>query len=176
MAQGPTRGPNTPPNTITQTTHALTIHVAGAGTIIGAVNEWNTEQQMAVTQVHEFGSITGPYGTVFGAPYEKVPGNLSSMTIRARRYDIFTSQMETAFGTRDLSMLSNDPGLTDGSTGHLNLREQWIVPANSPSRGYAMVYNGCWFSSIGRTLSSTGDRLINVNATIEYTSRERVAV
>ena len=30
-------------------------------------------------------------------------------------------------------------------------------------------YSGCWFTSLGRTLSATGDRIVNVNATLVYT-------
>jgi len=29
-------------------------------------------------------------------------------------------------------------------------------------------YSGCWFTSLGRQLSATGDRIVNVNATLVY--------
>jgi hypothetical protein len=150
----------------------VTIHANGS--IIGAINEWNPEQTLAVNGVYEFGSVTGPYGTEFGAPYEKVPGNIGGMTVRVRRYDVYASQMETAFGTLDLTMLSGDPGVPNGGTGHLDVRERWTLPASASSSAYDNVYQGCWFSNIGRTLSTTGDRIVNVNATLEYTRRLRV--
>lgn len=163
-----------PPNTGTQTSHAVTIHANNS--IIGAINEWNAEQSLAINPVFEFGNVTGPYGSEFGAPYEKVPGNIGGMTIRVRRYDIYALQMERAFGTLDLEMLSKDPGDANGGTGQiLNIRERWTLPASSSATSYDNVYSGCWFSQLGRTLSTTGDRIVNVNATIEYTRKERVA-
>lgn len=157
----------TPPNTRTQTSHAMTIHAKGS--MIGAINEWNPEQTMGTTEVFEFGQVTGPYGHQFGTPYEKVPGNISGQTIRVRRYDIYTAQMESAFGTINLEMLSSDPGMANGGTGHLDLRESWHTPGGA--NDYTVLYKGCWFSNIGRTHSTTGDRIVNVNATIEYTQK-----
>lgn len=140
--------------------------------MVGAINEWNPEQSLAVTAVYEFGQVTGPYGHEFGAPYEKVPGNIGGQTIAVRRYDIFSAQMEQAFGTTDLTMLSSDPGTANGGTGQLDVRERWTTPGNA--NNYDDVYLGCWFSRIGRTLSTTNDRIVNVNATLEYTRRIRV--
>lgn len=168
------------PNTTTQTSHALIIQANGSqqtNVTVGAVNEWAPTQTMQVTPMFQFGhgtldGVTGPYGSKFGAPYEKVPGNITGMQIRATRYDLFPIQMETAFGTLDMEMLSADPGMTNGGTGHLDLTERWFAPANR--QPYRWQYRGCWFSEIGRTLSASNDRIVNVNATIEYTERRRV--
>lgn len=159
-----------PPNTRTQTAHAVTIHAVGGG-MIGAINEWSPEQTMDVGAVWEFGQVTGPYGHEAGAPYEKIPGNISGQTIRVTRYDIFTAQMEDAFNSLDLQMLSSNPGMSNGGTGHLDIREAWHTPGGTED--YFIIYKGCWFSNIGRTISATGDRIINVNATLEYTQRVR---
>lgn len=171
-----TGSPLPPPNTVTQSTHAVTIHANN--TIIGAINQWSPEQTLAVNAVYQFGSPQGPYGDEFGAPYEKVPGNISGQTITVQRYDLYTQQMEQAFGTTNaLDMLSSDLGQPNGGTGHvLTIREFWLMPESSPVSSYNILYHGCWFSRIGRTLSATDDRIVNVNATIEYTRKERVAV
>lgn len=159
-----------PPNTKTQTAHAITIHANGQ--LIGAINEWSPKQSMEVNAVYEFGNRTGPYGSDRGAPYEKIPGNITGQTIDVTRYDIYTAQMENAFGLgASLDMLSSDPGMADGGTGHLDIREHWHTPGGADD--YVIIYWGCWFSSVGRTIRTTGDRIINVNATIEYTRRER---
>ena len=161
----------TPPNTRTQTSHPLVILANGVP--IGAINQWAPEQNLAVEPVYEFGSFTGPFGGVFGAPYEQVPGNISNLQIRVQRYDLYSNQMERAFGTASLDMLSNDPG-DPNVTGLFTLRERWVSP-NAAER-YAIQYEGCWFTNIGRTLQSTDNRIINVNATIVYTCRSRVQI
>lgn len=163
--------PVAPPNTLTQTSHAVTIHSNRSGILIGAINQWNAEQSMATTPVYEFGSVTGPYGTIFGEPYERVPGNISGQTISIQRYDVYTSQMESAFGTARLDNLSSDPGMPNGGTGHLDIRDSWRSPDGS--NNYSIIYCGAWFTRIGRTLTTSGDRLVNVNATLEYTHRMR---
>lgn len=161
----------TPPNTRTQTSHPLVILANGIP--IGAINQWQPEMTLDVNPVFEFGSFTGPYGGSFGQPYEKVPGNLGGMTIRVQRYDIYSQQMERAFGTASLDMLSNDPGQSE-TTGLFTLRERWATPRQADR--YAIQYEGCWFSNIGRTYSTTDNRIVNVNATIEYTCRTRIAI
>jgi hypothetical protein len=43
------------------------------------------------------------------------------------------------------------------------------------SRDYRVYeYSGCFFSDIGRNLSSTGDRVVNVDATLVWLHRQRV--
>jgi hypothetical protein len=148
----------------------MTIHANG--TMIGAVSEWSPEHSLDIAAVYEFGQVTGPYGHEFGAPYEKVPQNISGQTISISRYDIYTAQMESVFGTVDLQMLSSDPGMANGGTGHLDLRETWHTPGGT--NNYSILYQGCWFSRIGRTMSASGDRIINVGATVEWTQRRRV--
>jgi hypothetical protein len=151
------------PETVTQLSHALVIKASGVA--IGCINEWAPKQTRTITELYEFGQITGPYSQLPGEPYEKVPGNISGMTMDVQRYDIYTRQMELAFGTPDLTMLSNQSVAFE-------VREQWLSPGGTDN--YAMLYRGCWFSDVGRTLSSTGDRLVNVRATLHYTRKERV--
>lgn len=156
-----------PPNTQTQTSHAITIHANGQ--MIGAINAWNPSQQMDVAAVFEFGQVTGPYGHQFGTPYEKVPQNITAMSIEIQRYDIYTSRMEEVFGTANLEMLSSDPGMANGGTGLFDVRERWTTPGGT--NNYVVIYKGCWFTNIGRNHSTTGDRIVNVNATLEYTQK-----
>lgn len=157
-----------PPNTQAQLSHAITIRVNGI--IIGAINSWNPRIDRTITELYElnggspFSGADGNMGN--GEPFEKVPGNVSGMTIEVQRYDLYTLQMEQAFGTPDLSMLSTQ-------VSSFIVRETWVKPNNA--NNYFYEYRGCWFSNIGRTIQSTGDRIVNVNATLHYTRRERGA-
>lgn len=164
----------TPPNTVTQLSHAITIRANQV--VIGAINGWNPRMTQGVTELYELNndvnSLTpggGPigvtnYSTRSGEPFEKVPGNVSGMTIEVQRYDIYTTQMEEAFGTPLLTMLSNQRNA-------FHVTETWTRPDNT---NYTEQYSGCWFSNLGRTIQSTGDRIVSVSATLEYTHRSRL--
>jgi hypothetical protein len=167
----PTQSHVNAPYTQTKTSHALVIQAGGQA--IGAINSWQVQQNLGMTAVHEFGSFTGPYGDTFGAPYEQVPQNIDNMAITINRYDLYKAPMERVFGTSDLSMLSNDVG-REGESSLFTLKEKWMSP-NAGQR-YAILYEGCWFTNIGRNLQTTGDRIVNVNATMVYTRRKRVEI
>jgi hypothetical protein len=153
-----------PPNTTTQLSHALAIRANNQ--TVGTIHEWNPRQTRTITELYEFGQITPGTGGVQpggpGEPYEKVPGNVSGMEIAVSRYDVYTTQMEAAFGTPDLTMLSRqfDP---------FQVVEGWISPNNA--NDYQNLYQGCWFSDLGRTFDAKGDRVVNVSATLHYTRK-----
>lgn len=153
-----------PPNTTTQLSHAVTIRAGGQ--TIGAINGWNPRKGRDITAVYELGVVTGQYAKKSGDPFEKVPGNATGMTVEVRRYDIYTVQMETVFGTVDLAMLTNQDDPFD-------VRSSWLTPSNV--NNYFDLYRGCWFSNIGREISSTGDRIVQASATLEYTTVDKVA-
>lgn len=150
-----------PPNTTVQLSHAMAIRAAGQ--TIGAINSWAPKQTRSISELYEFGQgvSSAQFGLGNGEPFAKVPNNVSGMTIDVNRYDLYPRRMETAFGTADLSMLSSQ-------NSELELREGWVSPNNE--NNYSKVYSGCWFSSIGRTITATGERIVNVSATIEYTA------
>jgi len=152
-----------PPGTLVRTSHSLTIRVKGV--TIGLINGWNPTQSRTITPIYQI--ATFDRGTRSGDPVEKVPGNVTGQTIGVQRYDIYTDRMETAFGTADLSMLSVqlDP---------FDVVEKWMFPQTDlrPQGGIEYVtYTGCWFSNIGRNFRSDGDRIVNVNGTLEYVRR-----
>jgi hypothetical protein len=153
-----------PPNTVSQLSHALAIRANGQ--TVGTIHEWTPRQTRTITELYEFGQITAGTGGVQpggpGEPYEKVPGNVSGMEIGVNRYDVYTTQMEAAFGTPDLTMLSRqfDP---------FTVTESWKSPDGT--QDYTNSYLGCWFSDLGRTFDAKGDRTVNVNATLHYTRK-----
>ena len=155
----------TPPKTITATNHGLIIRVNGTGETIGCIFSWSPAMTRTITEVYQFGDagmgegITGSGGP--GEPYEKVPGNVTGMVVRVDRYDLFTKPMEKAFGTVDLTMLSSQSN-------------PFVVNEfqKDPDGGQTVfAYEGCWFSSIGRTHSATDDRIVKVNAELQYTRK-----
>jgi hypothetical protein len=152
------------PGTLVRTSHSLTIQVNGV--IVGLINGWNPTISRTITPIYQIATYF--LGTRSGDPVEKVPGNVTGQTIGVQRYDIYTKRMEEAFGTSDLMMLSSqlDP---------FDVIEKWQYPNTvlRPGGGVEMVYyKGCWLSNIGRNFRSDGDRIVNVNATLEYTRRQ----
>lgn len=153
-AQG---GAKNPPNTMVRTSHALKIKARGV--TIGVIQTWAPTMSRTVTPCHEI-NLAGD-----GNPVEKVPGATTGTTIQVTRYDLYKSRMEAAFGTIDFNMISDqhDP---------LQLREVWRHPDVTQE---CWLYVGCWFSNIGRNYSAVDNRLVLVNATLEYTRKMRIA-
>ena len=171
-----------PPNTVVQLSHAVTLTVGGK--TIGAISQWSPKETRAITELYELNASdqrtaggAGPgsptvYSQLSGEPFEKVPGNVSGMQIDVQRYDVYTMQMEQAFttgvgGTFGLDMLSKQQNAFE-------VRETWTTPNNE--RNYFTLYRGCWFSNIGRTIQATSDRIVNVNATLEYTRKDTLPI
>jgi len=152
-----------PPGTLVRTSHSLTIRVKGE--TVGLINGWNPTQSRTITPVYQI--ATYHLATRSGDPVEKVPGNVTGQTIGVQRYDIYKNRMEIAFGTSDMMQLSSqlDP---------FDVVEKWMFPITQrrPEGGIEYVtYLGCWFSNIGRNFRSDGDRIVNVNGTLEYVRR-----
>ena len=123
-----------------------------------------------------------------GNPKEYMPGNITGLTINVNRYDIYNKRMEEAFGTSDLIMLTRQ-------TQPFDLYETWAIPSkNQEDGGISLaqnqvgggviginttpftekelyIYQNCWFTSLGRTLRSDDNRVVNVNATVVYTKK-----
>lgn len=157
----------TPPNTVSQLSHAMAIRLPGR--TVGAINEWNPRINRTITDLYEFGQVTGPYAQNPGEPFEAVPGNVSGMQIDCRRWDQYTDQLELEVPGNgvDLTMLSNQFDA-------FYIREVWTSPGRT--NDYAESYGGCWWQDQGRTLDAKGDRTINAGGTIRYTRRDRTAV
>jgi hypothetical protein len=145
-----------PPDTLVRTSHSLTIKVAGV--TIGLINGWNPAQNRQITPVYEINSESS------GLPLENIPGNVQNLTIAVQRYDIWPVRMEQAFGTVDLTMLSNQQT-------PFSVQEIWTSPSGSLE---IWQYEGCWFENVGRAFRSDDTRIINVNATLRYVYRTKV--
>lgn len=146
-----------PPNTRVRMSHALTIRARGQ--TVGLIQSFApAAQSRDVAYIYELNSATS------GDPVERAPGNLKGLSINVSRYDLYTKKMETAFGTADFTMLSDQ-------NEKFQIREVWRNPDGQIE---SYVYLECIFSNLGRTYSATADRLVQVNATIEYLKRVKV--
>ena len=141
----------------TSTSHGVSIRVGG--TAVGMIQSWVPSQSRTVTPVYELKPDTS------GEVIDNVPGNIGGLTITVNRFDLYKSKMEEAFGTVDMRML------TDQKTA-LSIKEKWAYP---DATSEVWVYTGCWFTSLGRNLSATGDRIINVNAALMYIKRTKLS-
>ena len=136
--------------------------------VVGAVTEWNPAHDRDINPVWEFGQVTTGTDDIRaepGEPYENVPANVRNMRIAVQRYDLYTAQMETAFGTTELEMLARQDR-------PFKLREFWSTP--NGQFDFTYIYYGCWFNNLGRTHSASGDRIVKVAASIMFTRRRKI--
>lgn len=145
-----------PPDTLVRSSHSLTILANGKA--IGLINGWNPGQNRQISPIYELNSESS------GLILENIPGNIQNLTIAVQRYDIWPTRMEEAFGTVDLTMLSNQQA-------PFAVQERWVSPQGALE---VWQYEGCWFSNIGRAFRSDDTRIVNVSATINYVYRTKV--
>jgi len=147
-----------PPDTRTRMSHALTIRARGQ--TIALIQNFSPDPQTRPTNyVYELNVATS------GEPVERTPQNVGGLELTVDRYDLYTKKMETAFGTADFTMLSDQ-------TEKFQVREVWRNPDGSIE---TYVYLECLFTNLGRKMTSTGERAVMVNAKIGYLKRVRVA-
>jgi len=143
------------PNTSVRSSHAVTIRVNGI--TVGLIQSWAPNEARPTTPVYELNSATA------GEIYERVPMNITGTTINVNRVDLFNKRMEQAWGINfDLTMLTDQ-------TNPLSIKETWANPDGSTA---IIVYSGCWFTSLGRNLPADGDKVVRVNAAIDYVRKD----
>lgn len=166
------------PITKIRTSHALTIRANSIN--IGLINNWAFSGSRTLTPLYQIDQDNS------GNPYEYMPGNATGLTLTVSRYDTYKSKMEEAFGTPELTMLTrqNQP---------FDIYEVWYLPVENLTpllSAYQTadvnisttpfvdqeryVFQGCWFSNLGKTLRSDDNRIVNANATLVYTSKRKV--
>jgi hypothetical protein len=137
------------------TSHALIIKVNNV--VVGAIQQWHPQATRDVSHVYELNATTS------GAPVDIIPGNVKGLTINVNRYDIFNVGMEKAFSSTDLGMLCDQ-------TAGFEVVEKWKFA----DRTDTWVYYNCWFTSLGRTMASTDERIVKVDATLIYLSLTKI--
>lgn len=150
----------TVPTTSVRTSHAVVIRAGGI--VVAMIQSWNPNQSMTVTPVYQLNSDSLE-GT--GNVFENVPGNIGGLTVSINRIDLYTRQMEQAWGpTFDIQML------TDQKI-PLDVLEKWKSPTNEVKE---YRYSGFYFTSLGRTISATDNRIVNVSASAMYAKVVRI--
>ena len=151
--QGVLQGSARTPNTRVRLTHALYIK-AGRRTI-GGVHLFELSLRRTVEREWEIDA------NGVGLCALITPG-AEECQIRMSRYDMYLDLMESALGTRELAML------TDQRVG-LTFREVWRGPSGLFGGGVrAWDYVDAWYTDLGRPLDAKGDRVSNANATFEF--------
>jgi hypothetical protein len=146
------------PNVATRTDHSISIRAGGV--TVGRIQNWGPSQTRNVEALYELNSATS------GGMAEQVPSVISGLTINVTRYDLYDKKMEQIWGIGNGFLL-----LTDQTT-PFRINERWDNPDDTVEM---WTYVGCWFTSLGRTHSSQGDRITKVNATIAYTNKYQVS-
>jgi len=141
------------PNTAIRASHAVTISVDGV--VVGLIQSWAPNQARPTTAVYSLEADRA------GEIIERVPMNITGTTINVNRVDFYALRMEQAWGPN-----FNIVMLTDRAN-PLDIKEAWKNPDGSSHVG---VYEGCWFTSLGRNLPADGDKVVRVNAAIDYTN------
>ena len=189
------------PNTRTRLSHALVLRAGGR--VIGAVHTWNVDQARTLDTEYEvdvessgdvaeiipqaLGAISIRLGRydLYSKIMEEVFGddeiiNLTDQTRPFALEEVWTSPAASLFGsafniTQNRSAVFDPIGL-GGFNANLDPTELPLIASTLLAGGGPKRYRyvGCWFQSIGRTLSTTGDRMVSVDAQILAMRKEKV--
>jgi hypothetical protein len=142
------------PETTVRTSHAVSIRANSV--TIGQIQTWAPNQSRTITPTYQLATFHDGVGS--GEVFENVPGNITGLTIQVARYDLFAYKMEEVWGGVAFWMLCKQ-------TTALEIEERWQNPGSSAEK---YLYTKCWFSQLGRNLQAQGDRIVMVNATLNY--------
>jgi len=149
------------PNTRVRLTHAFTLRDK-RNRIIGAA------YKVAMKQGRDSEDVFEVDANGHGRVREVVMGNLTTRTLSLSRYDLYTAKFEEAFGTQDLTVLTNQRA-------GLSLREHWNNPVGVFTSGRERwQYQQCWFTDIERAKGADDDRVVRVTGTLKWTDRIRI--
>jgi len=152
-----------PPMTQTALSHAITIK-SQRGLRIGRIQAWSPNMSRTVDTVFEVQAANT------GEPLERVPQIQGTNSISIDRYELYTAHMGEAFNVTIQN--GSDMFSLVQQINPIYVREVWRDPFGGM---IAYVYVGCWFSSLGHTISATDDRIVKARATLEFTRRLRLA-
>jgi hypothetical protein len=190
------------PITRVRTTHALTIKANGH--TIGLINGWSPTQGRTATPVFEVGTDNSGNPTeIVPGNVSGLSVSINRFDAYVHRMEEAFGTPDLVMLTRqnqpfDIIEVWKIPNL---SGGYNNLiRSGAFTPSGAATTVKSdiygdipvgvqassdlptpfvdeerFVYSGCWFTSIGRTLRSDDNRIVNVNATIMYTKKLKIA-
>ena len=146
----------------TKVYHGVSITSGGSSTaIIGRVQSWQPDSYTREgIHLYELANIS------FGRPVEYIPGKTTGFTIAVTRAEVWYAEMEKAFG-----FTSTFDDLIDQRR-PFTVKEWWF---RGDSAYHVWEYRGCWFTSKNlEAITSDGDGVTKISATLAYVSRKRV--
>ena len=150
-------------NLTTKVYHGVSI-TAGKGddVIVGRIQSWQPDSYTRDgIHLYELANLS------FGRPVEYIPGKATGFTIAVTRAEVWTSEMELAFG---FTKVFDD--LID-QTRPFTIKEFWFQ-GNSGKNSQVWEYRGCWFTAKNfDAITSDGDGITKISATLAYVSRTK---
>jgi hypothetical protein len=145
----------------TKVYHGVSI-TAGDNNIIGRIQSWQPDAYTREgIHLYELADVS------FGRPVEFVPGKATGFTIAVTRAEVWQAEMELAFG---FDTLFDD--LIDQNR-PFTVQEFWF---KGTVYSQVWTYKGCWFTGKNiDAITSDGDGITKISATLAYVSRRKTA-
>jgi len=185
------------PNTNVATSHVVVIQAGGSN--IGLIQSWSPSQSRTVTPYYEINPVGGgevaenipgvstgltiqiSMFELYTKRAEQVWGPDFNITMLVDQTNPLTITEKWRDPTQAVPKNEKNPIKQAWSSTKKQFRDigktlgdpsEWWDPNPILSRIY--VYEGFWFTSLGRTLASNDDRIVKVNATGVYQKKTRV--
>lgn len=146
-----------PHNTVTRTSHSVTIR--SGGRTIGAINSFEVSRSKDIKENFYISPLPS------GQPQEIIPLNTKDRKIKISRYELYRRPFEDRFGDFDLIKLSNQRN-------RFSIMEKLVDPTN---RSKVIGYSDCYFISLGYKYASDGDMVVMVDAEIVFGDRTLIS-
>jgi len=145
----------------TKVYHGVSI-TAGDSQVIGRIQSWQPDSHTREgVHLYELANVS------WGRPVEYVPGKATGYTIAVTRAEVWNAEMEKAFGFKNLF-----DDLMD-QTKAFQVKEFWLKGSEIMQIWH---YRGCWFQNKNMdAVTSDGDGVTRISATLAYVSRRLVA-
>jgi hypothetical protein len=189
------------PTTEIRTSHTLSIRVGGK--VIGQIQSWAPTQSRNFTPYYEVNAVTNggisehlPGNStglsvqitrydLYREQMEQVWGNnfdISMLTdqtnplqVQEKWYDPNVKNLDTFTDQNDFSgQVKKGWSTLKGQFTDLGKELKNPRKWNAPQVARVYVYEGFWFSSLGRRMAATDNRIVSVNATAVYSRYYRV--
>lgn len=142
-----------PHNTVTRTSHSVTIR--SGGRTIGAISAFEVNRSKDIKENFYLSPLPS------GEPQEIIPLNTKDRKIKISRYELYRRPFEDRFGDFDLVKLSNQRN-------KFSIMEKLV---DSTNRSKVIGYSNCFFISLGYKYASDGEMVVMVDGEIVFGER-----
>lgn len=144
-----------PPKITTRTSHSVTLR--SGGFFIGGINSFSQNQGRDVKENFYLAPIPS------GEPSEIIPKNVTSRKLTIASYDLYRTPFEERFGDFDLLRLTNQKNAFE-------IVERIQDPFNNVK---VIVYEGCYFSSLGYEYRAQDDMVVMYDAELIFLTKTK---